>query len=121
MITDNKCTYLDTKITDAEIYNRLKKIKNNKSPGSDLISNEFLKNLPQNSVLYIYVLFNKILTEERIPDCWTNINLRMIYKKGDNKNPVNYRPIALVNSILKLFTQVIYNRLYEWTERKYTP
>ena len=46
-----------------------------------LVTNEFLKNLPSNWLMYIYVIFNKIRKEGKIPDSWTKIIVKMLYKK----------------------------------------
>lgn len=41
----------------------------------------------------------------------------MIFKKGERLNPANYRSIALVNAPAKVLTQIICNRLINWTTR----
>ena len=38
----------------------------------------------------------------------------MLHKKGDTKNSDNYRPIALINTITKPFTQIMYQRIIKW-------
>jgi hypothetical protein len=38
----------------------------------------------------------------------------MLYKKGDALDPMNYRPIALLNTLLKLFTQLLQRRITNW-------
>ena len=105
---------LDADISISEVENSLKKIKNNKAPGQDGISNEFFKWLPNNWTLYLVVLFNKILEQEKVPDSWAQINVHMLFKKGDRNCPENYRPIALMNSITKIFTQILNYRLSNW-------
>jgi len=40
----------------------------------------------------------------------------MLYKNGSKAGPANYRPISPLNSPLKIFTQMIQNRLYGWAE-----
>ena len=87
---------LDAEITIDEIEFALKKCKDKKAPGVDNITYEFLKNLPQNWLLYINVLFNKIMEQEKLPDSWAEIITKMLYKKGDKFSPENYRPISLV-------------------------
>ncbi|CAB0035830.1 unnamed protein product [Trichogramma brassicae] len=61
-------------------------------------------------------LFNKIWRNADIPEAWTHIMVTMLPKGGDNSDPNNYRPIALVNAIVKIFTQIIHERLYSWCE-----
>ena len=39
----------------------------------------------------------------------------MLHKKGDPLNPSNYRPIALINTITKLFTRILNSRLNRWS------
>ena len=85
--------------------------KNNEAAGPDDLSSEFFKNLPQRSLSCLVNLFNIVVKEGNIPDTWANINIKMIHKKGDKTDPTNYRPIALANAILKIFTTILNKRL----------
>ena len=40
--------------------------------------------------------------------------VNMLYKKGDINDPENCRPIALINTIVKIFTQIIYGKCKKW-------
>lgn len=102
-----------------EVKEVLKKCKNGKSPGTDLIRNEFWKNLPDNGIQCVIKIFNKIIENENIPDGWGKSFLHMIHKKGDCANPENYRGITLANSILKIFTAIINNRIENYVEINY--
>lgn len=103
---------LDDQITLAETENALKSSKN----GSDKITNEFLKNLPSTWKDKLTELYNQILTQEKIPKNWTKSKLCVLFKKGDKKEPSNYRGIALLNNVLKIFTTILANRLQRWAE-----
>lgn len=107
---------LDAEITYLEIKWSLKKCKDGKSPGPDGIPYEFLKNLLDVCIGYLVSLFNKILEKEDIPITWGDTFLRMIYKKEDKTDPANYRPIALMNCISKVFTQILAERFGGWLE-----
>lgn len=109
---------LEKPITKEEIISALRNSKNNKTPGSDEISFEFLKNLPENWIHYVTLLFNQILNVEKVPESWSKIILKMIYKSGDSSRPENYRPIALVNSVTKIFTCVVTNRIVQWAKKE---
>lgn len=108
--------YLEKRINHIDIEMSLKKCREGKSPGSDGISYEFWKSLPENWINYLTNLFNKIMDKEQVPNSWAKILAKMIYKKGEKSNPENYRPIALVNTIAKIFTQILAGRLNEWVE-----
>ena len=108
---------LDDEIAIDEIYHVLKNCKNNKAPGANAITNEFIKNLPENWILYLNCLFNKVLELEHTPNSWSEIIISMLYKnKGPKNCPENYRPIALVNCIVIIFTKIVENRLTKWCE-----
>lgn len=109
--------FLSEPITLEETLLSLKKCKYGKAAGSNGVSYEFLKNLPGNLILYLNTLFNKIIEKGVVPKSWGQIDVRMIYKKGDMTNPDNYRPIALASNELKVFTQILSTRLTEWVER----
>lgn len=116
-LTDSN-PFLELQITIEEVIKSLNKCKNNKTPGSDNISFEFLKNLPENFRKYLTYLFNRLMDKEEVPSSWSKILLRMIYKKEDKNNPANFRPIALVNSVTKTFTRVIMGRLSSWVKER---
>ncbi|XP_046630011.1 uncharacterized protein LOC124310242 [Neodiprion virginianus] len=105
---------LDEDITLEELIHSLTKSRLGKAPGADGIPNEFYKALPNNWKLYPVVLFNKILRTGSTPIEWSHIIMCMLHKKGDPLNPNNYRSIALVNSLEKIFTQIIHERIRTW-------
>ena len=94
-----------------ELLQVLSECKNGKSPGTDGITYEFLKHLPQNWLLYLCSMFNKILEYESVPPAWGETILKMLHKKGPKEDPNNYRGIALINCILKLFNKILQKRL----------
>uniref|UniRef100_A0ABD2WGY5 Reverse transcriptase domain-containing protein n=1 Tax=Trichogramma kaykai TaxID=54128 RepID=A0ABD2WGY5_9HYME len=106
----NYVPQLDDDITYHEILESLKKCKARKTPGEDGISYKFFQSLPQNWKLYINCLFNKVWNNADIPKAWTRIMISMLPKGGDINDAKNYRPIALVDSIVKIFTQIIRER-----------
>jgi hypothetical protein len=54
-------------------------------------------------------LFNAILTTGHVPTYWKNSNIFGIYKGGEPTNPLNYRLIALLSILYKIFTKIINN------------
>ena len=94
----------------------LKKFKNRKAPGSDGISAEFYKYLPQHVKEEMLKLFNSILHFEKLPSEWSVVELVMLHKKGDRGIPANYRGIALIQVICKIFTQLLLARLEAWSD-----
>jgi len=99
-----------------ELKSVLKHLKSNKAPGPNQLSNEFFKNLPESHVISLLNIYNNILDKEIPPLEWSNSNTSMIFKKGDRNNPENYRPIALLNVPLKIFTSLMNNRINNWIE-----
>jgi hypothetical protein len=61
-------------------------------------------------------LFNGILTSEFFPNSWSTGVLIPVFKKGDQRDPNNYRGISLASCLAKLFTNIINNRLIEWSK-----
>ena len=60
----------------------------------------------------ILEVFNKILTQEaEPPDKWKSTKLVVIFKKGDIESPKNYRPIAILPILYKLFSRMLCNRM----------
>ena len=99
------------KILPIYIVIAIKELPFGSSPGPDGISNEMLKNLPENIIKQITNLANKSLKECHLPDIWKIAQMTMIHKKDDKSDPNNYRPISLTSCIGKLIQRVINKRL----------
>ncbi|XP_043474456.1 uncharacterized protein LOC122506384 [Leptopilina heterotoma] len=108
--------YLDSEFSLDELNKVLSKCSNNKSPGPDKIVNEFLKNLPSEWSHYFLNMINRIFESENVPRSFAEVNMSMLYKKGDHTDPMNYRGIALLNSVTKVFTSLLAKRLGGWAE-----
>lgn len=115
-IANNFVPELDSPFTLQELELAIATAKLGKAPGIDGIPSEYYKMLPRSWRLAVLNCFNKIFDGEVMPSSWSKIIISMLFKKGDDSVLDNYRPIALVNVLVKLFTQIIYNRLSQWAE-----
>lgn len=86
-------------------------MKNGKAPGLDMITTEFFKNLPRSWLSYLETFFNKILDSEKLAKEWVRTVLFMLHKKGDQSDPANYRGLAMLNVVFKIFSSIIKVRL----------
>ena len=91
---DDDNEILNINFSILEIQTIIRKLKNNKSPGLDLMRNEFLKNASFELISFICRLFNFILNSGYVPDIWCKGLIMPLYKnKGDSSDPDNYRGI----------------------------
>ena len=61
-------------------------------------------------------LLEQCRKESEFPQGWKETELRWIYKKADPSKIENYRPIALTDTLYKLFTRIMTERLEEVIE-----
>lgn len=99
-----------------EVQEAIKRLKNNKSPGSDQIPSELFKNGGENLTLFIHKIIGRVWAEEYMPDEWQIGIICPLHKKGDQLDCRNYRGITLLNTIYKIFSNILYNRLSYHTE-----
>ena len=94
------------KIKIQELKEIISKLGNKKQAGEDRVVNEVFKIMIHNEQFQDILLkiLNTCIEKETIPDNWRQSNIFMIYKKNDPNESLNYRPIALLNSIYKLYT-----------------
>ena len=105
---------LDNQILPIEISEQINSMKADKSCGLDGIPPGVYKLLTPAWIMLITTLFNSILTSASYPSSWTKAKLFMLFKRGNRKDPNNYRGISVINSIAKLFDMVLCNRLELW-------
>jgi Reverse transcriptase (RNA-dependent DNA polymerase) len=104
----------EANITTQELSNTIRKLKKGKAPGYDGLPNEtWILSSPKLRT-FLCIFFNLCCTVGRVPYDWCKVVVSPIHKKGCNLNPSNYRPIALVQTKLKLLTTVLAKRLINW-------
>ena len=91
---------LNKKITQKEILDCIKRLKNNKVHGDDHVINKYINSTSDKMIDVFIELFNIIFETGIIPDSWLVGYIKLIYKKKRDKlDPNNFRPVT----ILKLF------------------
>ena len=104
-------------ITQEEIDEAIKKLKPNKSPGPDELTNEKLTHLGQSAKRKLKHLFNTSWKIGRLPQSWKQANMIPIRKEGKPANKAeSYRPISLTSCLGKLIERIINSRLMWYLE-----
>jgi len=65
------------------VNNAIRKLKDNKAPGIDLIQAELIKKASPDFVEHMHQLIIRIWTTENIPEVWSWSIICPIHKKGD--------------------------------------
>ncbi|MBW0518935.1 hypothetical protein O181_058650 [Austropuccinia psidii MF-1] len=105
-------------ITTQEIARALEELPKKKAPGPDQIVNELLKEISLLLTPHLEKVFNGCLRNGYFPLSWKSAVTAIIRKAGkdDYSDPKSYRPIALLNTLGKLFEKIINDRLSFWAE-----
>ena len=99
-----------------EVENAIRKLKDNKAPGLDLIQVELIKKASPAFVECMYQLIKKIWTTETMPEDWNLSIICPIHKKGDTTICSNYREINLLCVPYTIFSNILFNRLLPYVE-----
>jgi len=105
-----------SEITEEEIYNKIKLLKNDKASGSDNIPIRFIKQIHPIICKPLAFIFNLSLKTGTFPDVFKIATISPIYKNGDTSDPSNYRPISLLPIFGKILEKCLYERLYSFLE-----
>ena len=100
-----------------DLDDALQKLKKNKATGPDLVPNEIWLLLDDENLQNILDMYNYAWDSGTIPQSWAEAIVVSIYKgKGADTDPVNYRPISLLNTIYKIYAAMLQQRLSDQIE-----
>ncbi len=95
-------------------------VKLKTSYGFDGISTKLIKQIKHIIIEHLKLIINQMLNSETFPDLLKVAKVTPIYKKDDEMEFSNYRPISLLPAISKIFEKVIFNQTYEYfTKQKF--
>ena len=109
----------EARVTVKELEAALAKLKKGKTGADDGLVAEMLKTGHADLVKAIAEFFTEIVNGTMPPPKeWKITKLRVLFKKGDPTMPKNYRPIAVLPVMSKLFSTVLYNRIADIIDAK---
>ena len=62
----------------------------------------------------LFTLINFSFSKGVLPDLLKFANVIAVFKKGENLDYDNYRPISLISNIVKLIEMIVHKRLYSF-------
>ena len=103
----------DIKVFPSEVKDAIKKLKENKSSGEDMISAEHIKFASDRLIPLISICFTSCFVHGYLPSSLLTVVLVPIIKnKAGNVNAIdNYRPVALSNIFSKILEFIILERI----------
>ena len=101
-------------VTPEMIAKKIKKMKDNKSPGVDGIPPKLLKEIVEQISIPLAKVFNLSLEEGVVPSEWKEANITPLFKKGSRNKPENYRPMSLTSVVCKLLETLIRDHMVEF-------
>ena len=107
-----------TPTDSTKVPNIIFSLNQSKSDGSNCIPIKILKLLNKDISDQLAILFNQSFSSGIFPSILKTSKIIPIYKKGSKLECSNYRPISLLSNIDKILERLMYNRLYNFLEKK---
>lgn len=98
-------------INEMELGNIIKELKNSYSAGIDGITTNILKLSIEHNISPLVCLINRMFEEAVFPDVLKIAKIIPVFKKGNQEEIENYRPISLLSIISKIVERSIFNRI----------
>ena len=97
--------------TRIEFDKVIKKLKMDKSEGSDSISNEMVKNSPKLILDILFKFINTCFNKSLAPKSWCLDLINPIHKEGSKDDPNNYRGLCISSALLKILCFLLNKRI----------
>ena len=117
LLADNVEYLTNMLITPAMIVTKIKKLKDNKSPGIDGITPKLLKEIAEEISVPLAIMLNLSLHEGTVPHEWKHANVVPIFKKGSRCKAENYRPVSLTSVVCKLLESLLRDHMIDFLEK----
>ena len=108
---------LDCPFSLDELKSVISSLKSGKSPGLDGLSTEIFKCSFEILAPVLIKLFNIIFLTGQYPVQWSEGVITPIHKKDSLEETNNYRGIMLINTLSKIYSHLLNNRLLKWASQ----
>ena len=101
---------IDKEVTEKEVRGIIRKLGKGKACGPDRLPAEFYQDFEHLLAPTLTTLLNDA-ADNGLPASFLQGEIITLYKKGDPRDPRNYRPITILNADYKTFTKLLAHRL----------
>lgn len=105
-------------ISDADVIKAIDKLKPKRTMGHDNVPSYVIKGCKEAFVKPLALIFNLALRNKKFPDKLKIARITPVFKSGDRREVTNYRPIAILSNLSKIFETIIHYYLYEHAKNK---
>jgi hypothetical protein len=107
----NDYSDLDDQIADEEVREAIRRCSRGKAHGPDRLGNDWYRDHEDTLVPVLAALFNYCFVHKATPTSFQQAFIFRLKKVDDPSDPLNYRPIALLNTDYKVYTRIFATRL----------
>ena len=115
-ISNNQSSIFLIPTTRTEILHLINKLPNMKSCGQDGLSNCLLKDLKDELIYPLEILFNNSLDEGLFPQQMKEAFVVPLHKGKSKYETSNYQPISLLMTMSKILEKIMYKRVYDFLD-----
>lgn len=108
-------------LSTQEILASLSKLKTNSLNSPDGVPAIVLKHCAESLLEPLSAIFNNSLQSASFPDAWKVSSITPIHKAGPRRSIENYRGIAILSSMGKLFESLVYTKIADTVFDRLTP
>lgn len=108
-------------ISENDILNATKKLKNKMTSGPDNIPSFIIKDCIGVLAVPLRILFNLALKTKTFPSRWKVAKVCPVFKSGDRALVDNYRAISILSNFSKVFEIILYDRIYLSVRNQISP
>eukprot|EP00061_Rhincodon_typus_P007040 g28315.t1 len=103
-------------ITKEKVLEKLNGLKVEKSLRLDRLYPRVLKEIAQEIVEMLAVIFQELLESGMVPEDWEIANVTPLFKKGIRQEAENYRPVSPVSVRGKILESIVKDGISEYLE-----
>ena len=117
----NKASYINAlntvDFTEETVYDKLCKLRADKSPGADGIYPVVLQNLAKVIFKPLSHIFSPSLLYNIVPHDWKLANVTPLFKKGPKNKASSYRPVSLTSQVCTIMESILRDNIISHLEQ----